>query len=211
MKTIFLFVAILASFVAQSQDTVRIHHKEYTTVYSKSKKYPVLVQWYATKAKIGCPTPLARKDQFAPDPQIKDESDIAKDYVGSGTDRGHMSPAADNLCLGAAVQTECFYFTNMSPQYHSLNAGDWKSLETLTRTLALQYDSVRVWAGNIGEAKKIGRVSVPAICWKVIYIKKTKEYMAFVFDNNANKPDGINNNKVTLDEVKKLTHFKFKN
>jgi len=54
MKTIFLFVAILASFVAQSQDTVRIHHKEYTTVYSKSKKYPVLVEWYATKAKIGC-------------------------------------------------------------------------------------------------------------------------------------------------------------
>ena len=170
----------------------------------------MLVEWYATKAKIGCPTPLARKDQFAPDPQIREESDIAKDYVGSGTDRGHMSPAADNLCLGAEVQKECFYFTNMSPQYHSLNAGDWKTVETLTRTLALQYDSVHVWAGNIGEAKKIGRVSVPTICWKVIYIKKTKEYMAFVFDNNTNKPDGINNNKVTLDDIQKLTHFKFK-
>ena len=34
--------------------------------------------------------------------------------------------------------------------------------------------------------------------------------MAFVFDNNANKPDGINNNKVTLDDIQKLTHFKFK-
>jgi DNA/RNA endonuclease G (NUC1) len=98
----------------------------------------------------------------------------------------------------------------MSPQYHSLNAGDWKTVETLTRTLALQYDSVHVWAGNIGEAKKIGRVSVPTICWKVIYIKKTKEYMAFVFDNNTSKPDGINNNKVALDDIQKLTHFKFK-
>ena len=210
MKQALFFICLLLALTVNAQDTVRIHHKEYTTVYSKSKKYPVLVEWYATKAKIGCPTPLARKDQFAPDPQIKEESDIAKDYVGSGTDRGHMSPAADNLCLGAEVQKECFYFTNMSPQYHSLNAGDWKTLETLTRTLALQYDSVHVWAGNIGEAKKIGRVSVPTICWKVIYIKKTKEYMAFVFDNNANKPDGINNNKVTLDDIQKLTHFKFK-
>jgi endonuclease G len=211
MKQALFFICLLLAFAVNAQDTVRIHHKEYTTVYSKSKKYPVLVEWYATKAKIGCPTPLARKDQFAPDPQIKAESDIAKDYIGSGTDRGHMSPAADNLCLGAEVQKECFYFTNMSPQYHSLNAGDWKSLETLTRTLALQYDSVRVWAGNIGEAKKIGRVSVPTICWKVIYVKKTKEYMAFIFDNNSSKPDGINNNKVSLIDVEKLTHFKFKN
>ena len=59
-------------------------------------------------------------------------------------------------------------------------------------------------------SQKIGRVSVPTICWKVIYIKNTKEYMAFVFDNNANKPDGINNNKVSLIDVEKLTHFKFK-
>jgi hypothetical protein len=44
----------------------------------------------------------------------------------------------------------------------------------------------------------------------VIYIKKTKEYMAFIFDNNTNKPDGINNNKVDLVDLEKLTHFKFK-
>jgi endonuclease G len=209
-KALLLVTLLVISVTLFAQDVVVLKHTNYTSHYSKSKKYPVLVEWYATKAKIGCPTPLARKDQFAPDPQIKDESDIAKDYVGSGTDRGHMSPAADNLCSGAEVQTECFYFTNMAPQYHSLNAGDWKSLETLTRTLALEKDSIHVWAGNIGEAKKIGRVSVPTICWKVIYIKKTKEYMAFVFDNNANKPDGINNNKVTLDDIQKLTHFKFK-
>lgn len=210
MKQALFFICLLFALAVNSQDTVRIHHKEYTTVYSKSKKYPVLVEWYATKAKIGCATPLTRKDQFAPDPQIKEESDIAKDYVGSGTDRGHMSPAADNLCSGPEVQTECFYFTNMSPQYHSLNAGDWKSLETLSRNLALKEDSIHVWAGNIGEAKKIGRVSVPTICWKVIYIKKTKEYMAFIFDNTTNKPSGLESHKVGLEDVEKLTHFKFK-
>jgi len=208
MKTIFLFVAILISFVAQSQDTVRIRHKEYTTVYSKSKKYPVLVEWYATKAKIGCPTPLARKDQFAPDPQIKAESDIAKDYVGSGTDRGHMSPAADNLCLGAEVQKECFYFTNMAPQVHNLNAGLWKKLEEQTRQYAKTYDSIKVWCGNTGSIRKIGRVSVPEKCWKVIYIKSKKEYHAYIFPNQISKESDIKNFEVSLDKIRELTNFK---
>jgi endonuclease G len=210
MKQTLFFICLLLALTVNSQDTVRINHKNYTTVFSKAKRYPVLVQWWATKATVGCQNPLPRKDAFQPDPQLIQESSIKEDYVGSGFDRGHMSPAADNQCQGVDVQTECFYMTNMSPQYHSLNAGDWKSLETLTRNLAIQYDSVRVWAGNIGEAKKIGRVSVPTQCWKVIYIKKTKEYMAFIFDNNTNKPDGINNNKVDLVDLEKLTHFKFK-
>jgi len=33
--------------------------------------------------------------------------------------------------------------------------------------------------------------------------------MAFLFDNNTSKPDGINNNKVDLVDIQKLTGFKF--
>jgi endonuclease G len=98
-------------------------------------------------------------------------SDLTNDYKNSGFDRGHNSPSADNLCEGQIVQKECFYFTNMTPQYHILNAGDWKMLEELTRTLAKDKDSIKVWCGSIGSQKKIGRVSVPTKCWKVIYIK----------------------------------------
>ena len=64
----------------KSQDTVRISHTNYTTVFSKSKKYPVLVEWWATKAKIGCPTPLKRKDNFKPDPKLPKETDLLNDY-----------------------------------------------------------------------------------------------------------------------------------
>jgi hypothetical protein len=39
---------------------------------------------------------------------------------------------------------------------------------------------------------------------------KSKEWMAFLFDNNTTKADGLNNNKVDLAEVEKLTGFKFK-
>ena len=170
----------------------------------------VMVEWWATKSKVSCERPLARKDNFKPDPLLPNETDLSDDYKGSGFDRGHMMPAADNLCQTPEVQNECFYFSNMAAQYHSLNAGDWKGVETLERKLAVEQDSVHVWCGNIGEITKIGEVSVPEKCWKVIHIKKTNEWMAFLFINNQTKPDGYENNKVEVKEIEKLTKLKFK-
>jgi hypothetical protein len=34
--------------------------------------------------------------------------------------------------------------------------------------------------------------------------------MAFLFDNNTTKADGLKNNEVTLADIEKLTGFKFK-
>ena len=210
MKQLLVVLALFIGITTYSQDIVVIKHTNYTTHFSKSLKYPVEVEWTVTKANVTCPTPLARKDQFAPDPALKAETDLAKDYIGSGTDRGHNMPAAENLCQGAAVQTECFYFSNMTPQYHSLNAGDWKSLETSERQMAIENDSVHVWAGSVGVAKKVGTVSVPTKCWKVVYIYKTKEYLAYIFDNTPDKPTGLNSHKVTVADVTKLSGFTFK-
>jgi endonuclease G len=195
--------------VSNAQDVVVIKHTNYTTHYSKSKMYPVMVEWWLTKSMITCPTPLKRKDNFKPDPKLVKETDIAKDYVGSGTDRGHMMPAAENLCQTPEVQDECFYFSNMAAQYHSLNAGDWKSVETLERQIASEQDSVYIWCGNVGEIKRIGRVAVPKQCWKVIYIKKTKTFKSFLFTNDLSKPDGYENNQVDVKVIEKLTGLKF--
>ena len=210
MRKFLVVIGLLFTLTAQSQDVVVLKHTNYTTHFSKSKKYPVMVEWWITKAKIGCPTPLARKDNFKPDPKLPNETDLLEDYKGSGTDRGHMMPAAENLCQTPAVQDECFYFSNMAAQYHSLNAGDWKSVEMLERQISLENDSVHVWCGNFGEAKRIGRVAVPTNCWKVIYVVKTKEWFCYLFDNNTSKPDGINNNRVDKSDIEKLTKFKFK-
>lgn len=205
-----LLVVLFLNVSLKAQDTVRLIHKEYTTVFSKSLKYPVLVEWWVTKQKVSCTNPIPRKDRFAPDPFLAAETNLENDYKGSGTDRGHMAPAADNQCSEDIAMRECFYFSNMTPQYHSLNAGDWKTLEMYTRDMALKQDSVKVWAGSVGSAKKIGRVSVPTKCWKVVYIKKTNEWHAYIFNNDTSKPDGIYNNKVEVSEIEKLTNFKFK-
>lgn len=211
MKYIIFFSLFLStSFSLVSQDTIRLKHTNYTTVFSKSNHYPVLVEWWVTRAKIDCKTPLARKDNFQPDPLLPNETNLLEDYKGSGTDRGHMMPAAENLCQTPAIQDECFYFSNMAAQYASLNRGDWKSVESMEREYAKKEDSVHVWCGNIGVAKKIGRVSVPKQCWKVIYFTKSNEWMAFLFENNTSKPDGIYNNLVDKSDIEKLTGFKFR-
>jgi endonuclease G len=213
MKKVLLLTILLFTFIVTfSQDIVVIKHINYTTHFSKSKKYPVQVEWWITKEKVGCPTPLARKDNFKPDPQLVTETNIAADYVGSGTDRGHNMPAAENQCQTQTVQDECFYFSNMTPQYHSLNAGDWKSVEVLERQIAIQNDSVHIWCGSVGIAKTLGvnKVAVPTQCWKVIYVAKQKQYYAFLFDNNTNKPTGVESHKVLVSDIEKLTGFKFK-
>jgi len=211
MKKVLLMVSfILIGLISMSQDVVVLKHTNYTSHYSKSKHYPVMVEWWSTKKNVGCLSPMARKDNFKPDPLLPIETDLLEDYKGSGTDRGHMMPAAENLCQTPEVQDECFYFSNMAAQYHSLNAGDWKSVESMEREWAIKEDSVHIWCGNIGEAKKIGKVSVPKQCWKVLYFVKTKEWMAFLFENDTSKPDGIHNNEVDVMMITKLTGFKFK-
>jgi endonuclease G len=209
MKKILLFTILLViGITIKAQDIVVIKHTNYTTHFSKSKRYPVLVQWETTKAMVGCPTPLKRKDNFKPDPQLVDETNIAFYYLKSGYDRGHVMPAADNLCQTQAIQDECFYFSNMIPQTHRLNAGDWKSLETATRNWALISAKVRIWSGAIGEQKKIGLVSIPTQCWKVVNI--ANKWTAYLFNNDLSPADGFQNNEVPLSQIEKLTGFKFK-
>ena len=211
MKKVLLLVTLLViSVTLFAQDVVVLKHTNYTSHFSKSKKYPVMVEWWETKAKVGCPTPLPRKDNFKPDPLLPVETNIGNDYVGSGLDRGHLMPAKSNQCQTQVVQDECFYYSNMAAQTHRLNAGDWKSLETLTREIAAREDSVHIWAGNVGEIKRIGKVAVPKQCWKVVYSKTSNEWMFFLFENDLSNPDGINNNKVLREDIEKLTGLKFK-
>jgi endonuclease G len=201
---------MLSLSVVNAQDTIRIKHTNYTSVYSTTLHYPIMVEWWETKANVVCAKKLARKDKFAPDPLLPKYTNLGADYIGSGFDRGHMCPAAINLCQTQSIQDECFYFSNMSAQYGSLNRGDWKTLETLTRQTAAIRDSVHVWCGNIGVLKKIGTTSVPKKCWKVVYVKSTNTWTAYIFNNDTTKPNGISDNEVKLEIVEKLTNLKFK-
>ncbi len=208
-KFLFLGFGLLFSLFVSAQDVVVLSHKAYTTHYSKSKHYPVKVEWWITKASLTCADKVKRSDKFLPDPKLPTETNLQADYTGAGFDRGHNFPAADAACDKVA-NDESFYFSNMTAQYAALNRGDWKELEMWSREMAIKEDSIHVWAGSVGVAKKIGTTSVPTQCWKVVYVKKSNEWLAFIFDNNTTTADGLNNNKVDVADVEKLTGFKFK-
>lgn len=203
-----LVLLILLSFNALAQDTTTVIHKAYKTTYDKAKNYPVRVEWWVTKKSLVCDIKVKRGDKFVPDPKLSKETDLQESYTGSGFDRGHNFPSADAACDQISNE-ESFYFSNMTAQYPALNRGDWKSLEMLTRELALRNDSVKVWCGSVGEAKRIGKVAIPEKCWKVIYIKSANEWHAYLFNNSTSKADGIENNKVNLSDIEKITKFKF--
>lgn len=230
-KILVTFLLIFTAGYVSAQipkDTITIKHAGYTTLWSSTLDYPILVQWWDTKERCACTTPIPRKDQFAADPLLLKETNIQFEYEAANKsqrdkglkvfDRGHMSPAADNQCPitsggkkipAETLQKESFYFTNMAPQYHSLNAGDWKKLEERTRELASTSDSVYVWCGSVGTQMTLSGLAIPTKCWKVIYIKKTKTYECYIFNNTPDKPIGLDKWKVTKEEVEKLTGFKF--
>lgn len=207
-KLIFLFsLILLTSF--QINDFIKITNTNYTSIFSKTNRYPIVVDWWITKKMIGCDNPIERKNSFKTDPKSPDYTNLSKYYRNSGYDRGHMMPSADNLCESKKLQEECFYFSNISPQHEGLNRNDWKSLELISRDYSSEYDSVHVWAGNLGKIEKIGLVSVPKYCWKVVYIKSLDVKKGYIFENNEMNSDGIENNEVNVKVIERLTGLKF--
>jgi endonuclease G, mitochondrial len=198
-----LLLLFLMATPVQAQ-LLEIDREEYDIVFSTELMYPLSVKWETNREDVTCEDPLSRKDRFVPDPLYREETNLAKDYVGSGLDRGHISPAADNLCDGEAVMLESFYFTNMAPQYPGLNRGQWKSLEDHTRKLAENWDTIRIEAGCVGEERKVNRLSVPTHCWKIIEIVETGEITAYVFPNVPEKTRSFVDHIVSLDSIDAL-------
>ena len=127
-KFLFLGFGLLFSLFVSAQDVVVLSHKAYTTHYSKSKHYPVKVEWWITKASLTCADKVKRSDKFLPDPKLPTETNLQADYTGAGFDRGHNFPAADAACDKVA-NDESFYFSNMTAQYAALKevtGKNWK-------------------------------------------------------------------------------------
>ncbi len=209
-KIMKLLILLLFSVSSFAQDTITLHHTNYKVLFSKSKHIPIVCTWWETKAKVGCSNKIARVNSFGKDPLLPNETNVDKYYDHAGFDRGHLNPCEANLCQGVNIENECFFLSNICPQYAALNRGSWKSLETLCINWTNNMDSIKVWAGNIGEIAKIkGVVSVPKYCFKIVYIVKQKQFKAYLFTNS--KDDSVNKNpESTVENIEQLTGLTFK-
>jgi endonuclease G len=181
MKKLLLIPILgLLSFVPQSDK--RIEHKAFSAVYNSNYRQSELVAYSVTAKRLE--GKISRSiASFQVDP-LEQTSHHTRDYLNSGFDRGHLAPAAD-MVFDKQAMIECFYTTNIAPQYPTFNRGVWKALEERVRKEAKERDSLVVYVGVIFEgSKKQGVLWVPTAFYKVIYDPKENASITFLFPHD---------------------------
>jgi len=184
----------------------------YTVSYNKDTRLPNWVAWHLTaehtQGSAKRPPRAFHEDDEVPSPRAED-----RDYYNSGYDRGHICPAADNKWSEEAM-LQSFLFTNICPQNHGLNVGDWNEMENQCRRWARQYGGIYIVSGPVlykGKHKTIGRnkVVVPEAFFKVVLcLAATPKAIGFIYKNTAgDRPKGDYVN--TVDEVERITGLDF--
>jgi len=191
-----------------------LYRKGYTVSYNKKLKIPNWVAWELTPAKLV--ERESRTNKFLPDPDLpEDEAVTTDDYKGAGMDRGHLCPAGDNRWHWKAMQ-ESFYMTNICPQDHNLNRGDWKELEEKCREWARKEGKIYIVCGPILYKRKhrtIGRqhkVTVPEAFFKVVLCADSRppKAIGFIYKNaSGNHP--LDSYVNTVDDVERITGIDF--
>lgn len=184
----------------------------YTTSYNKDLKLPNWVAWELTADETSGAYKRAgikfQKDMDVPTPRATDW-----DYSRSGYDRGHMCPSGDNK-WDRTAQEESFLFTNICPQNHNLNTGDWNDLEVQCRSWAKEYGRVYIVCGPIirkEQHKTIGRnkVWVPSAFFKVVLrLGDEPQALGFICENvSGNNP--MTHYLYSVDEIERVTGIDF--
>jgi endonuclease G len=187
-----------------------VKHTYYTLAYSEKNEQALWVFYLLTNNNFN--SSIDRSDDFRADPLVKTGSATPADYKDSGTDRGHLCPAAD-MKIDENSISESFYMSNMSPQLPGFNRGTWNRLEALIREWVSIEDSLYIATGpvfkdNLG-AIGANKVTIPGYYYKVIYDPtKEKKMIAFLL-RNSEKSQKLQLNVVPTDSIEKLTGIDF--
>lgn len=189
---------------------------QFTVSYNSSTFCPNYVCWHLTADRTR--GDLKRPDDFTPDFALSERMQVnTHDYSSSGYDRGHMCPAGDNKNSSQAM-LESFMMTNICPQRHDLNAGDWNELEELCRDWARDYGDLYICCGPIFDSKEpktIGKrnhglyISVPDRFFKVILLMGERpRAIGFIFPNDGTRRD-LRSYATSVDKVERVTGINF--
>lgn len=190
-----------------SSDEDVIEYSGFTTSYNHETLIPNWVAYELTAEEME-PVYTSQSSTFSMDFDVKGRQASREDYSRSGWDKGHMAPKAD-MRWSEKSYWESHYFTNICPQDHELNAGDWNTLEKRVRGWAREYGRVYVVCGPIvgnGSLGAIGgkKVQVPDEFFKAVVVATGKGYVAagFIFQNNGTHHK-MSEYACTVDELEK--------
>jgi endonuclease G len=161
-----------------------IAREGYVLEHSASDKIPLWVCEGVTSAQVSGHLTRPKPEPFAPDPKLTNQRRAElKDYKGSGYDRGHQAPSADET-VNSKLQAETYFLANMCPQTAELNQRIWKALEEAVREMTKTNDPIFITTGpmffeeaeenaatadGLVEHKVIGAgVAVPTHFYKIV-------------------------------------------
>ena len=144
-------------------------------------------------------------------PNLKGRQASREDYSNSGWDKGHMVPKAD-LKWSNEAYIESYYFTNVCPQDHGFNNGDWRKLEEFVRRMANKFGIVYVVCGPIFQDNEYGflgsnQVAIPDAFFKAILAPKDRDFVAigFVMRNSSSSRQSYRNCAYSINDIEQIT------
>jgi len=196
----------------KSADEMILKRAGYTSSYNKRLKVASWVAWHLTADHTS--GPHKRKGvEYLEDMDVPAPRSEKSDYWNTGWDRGHQCPSGDNKWSREAQQ-QCFLYSNMCPQNHDLNGGDWNDLEIKCRTWAQRFGDIYIATGPIFRSQQprtVGRnkVGIPDAFYKVVLCMRGEpKAIGFIYENKSGH-SSIQSHAMSVDEVEKETGIDF--
>ena len=187
----------------ENTNEILLLREGYAVSYNKERKIPNWVAWHLTAAHTRGQNYRDGMD-FYEDMEVPAPRATSDDYYRSKFDNKWSEKA----------QRQTFLYSNMCPQNHELNKGDWNDLEIQCRYWAKELGDIYIVTGPIfynGVKQTIGshKVAVPDAFFKVLLSdnRKTKA-IGFIYPNKGGHKD-MNEYITSIDEVERITSMDF--
>jgi len=212
---------------AAKTDNYLILRPQYVLSYNRSRNIANWASWELNKLWMG---KANRQSNFHPDATLPKGwyQVTAKDYDGSGFERGHLVNSQDRS-RSAEDNSATFLMTNIVPQAPDNNQVAWEKLDAYSRDLANQGKELYIVAGGTGtggEGKNgianslRNNVTVPSTMWKVILVlddptkglagvNANTRTIAVIMPNKQGRNHKWQDFCATVDDVQKLTGYNF--
>jgi len=180
--------------------TRQLDFEEFAVLHSGVSRTPIWSAEHLTVKRLEAAHEIKRKNTFHAQQSLPaDERAELSDYVRSGYDRGHLSPAGDMSTISG--QHESFSLANIIPQHPKNNQILWQGIEDATRNTVMREGEVYVVTGPLFEGEALqrlnGRVLVPTAVFKAIYNPAQGQAGAYVA---ANAP-GLSYQTLSISEL----------
>lgn len=181
MKKYIALLFFILFYVTTLFPQIKIDKGIYKANFNNTFREPTYVSYFLYKGGGDC---NRNKFKFINDePALKCAED--EDYAGSIYDKGHLANAED-FAFDCVKDELTFRYYNCLPQTANLNRGIWKTVETKVRKWS-QSEKLYIICGGFFGSKKVGKISVPSYCWKIVQSVTTKKVLFCGWFSNTKK------------------------